>query len=163
MFDVYGDVALGLKECLSNMGPWSIGDLTLGIRHVGRRHDQQDIADRLPGLHLDGKTSESTFAYLRREIKYTQSAYFIPDLSIVVEKAQLPDASSVLHMSGQTHKFQPAFLLVKDVQDKLIRIVIRGTKDLNDLLTDSAPPLLPSARLLLPSSCPDRSMFPAAL
>lgn len=138
MFDVYGDVASGLKECLSNMGPWSLGDLTLGIRHVGKRHDKNDISDRLPGPNLEGSTSASTYAFLRREIKFAQAAYSIPDAAAIVVKAELPDADTVLHMSVETAKFRPAYMLIKDTEAKLIRVVVRGTNDLNDVLTDMA-------------------------
>ena len=138
MFDVYGDVASGLKDCLSNMGPWSLGDLTLGIRHVGKRHDSKDISDRLPGPALDGRTSASTYEFLRREIKFAQAAYSIPDAPAIVDKAKLPDADHVLHMYVETAKFQPAFMLIKDSEAKLIRVVVRGTNDLNDVLTDMA-------------------------
>jgi hypothetical protein len=148
MIDVYGDVAFGLKECLSNMGPWSLGDLTLGIRHVGKRHDRQDISDRLPGPNLDGSTSASTYTYLRREIKFTQAAYSIPDAPAAAAQAELPDADCILHMSAETGKFKPAFMLVKDDESKLMRVVVRGTNDLNDVLTDSA----------LLQACPDQKM-----
>jgi hypothetical protein len=137
MIDVYGEVAKGLKEVLSNMGPWGLGDLTLGIRHVGKRHDRQDLSDRLPGLP-DASTSANTYTYLRREIKFTQAAYSIPDAPAAAAKAEVPDVDCILHMSAETGKFKSAFMLVKDDESKLMRVVVRGTNDLNDVLTDSA-------------------------
>lgn len=152
MMDLYGDMASGLKECLTNMGPWSLGDLTLGIRHVGKRHDRQDISDRLPGPPLQGRTSVDTYAFLRREIKFTQSAYSIADAPAIVATAELPNEDNVLHMSIETAKFRPAYILIKDTEAKLIRIVVRGTQDLHDVLTDSANP-----------SCPLHSAFRASI
>lgn len=154
MLDVYGDVASGLKECLKSMGPWSVGDLTLGIRHVGKRHDRLDVSDRLPGPPLQGSTSASTFALLRREIKFTQAAYSIPDSPAMANKAEFTDTDCVLHMYNETAKFQPAYALIKDNEAKLVRVVVRGTNDLNDVLTDSALPSTP-AHVAVSCMCPD--------
>jgi hypothetical protein len=198
MFSTYGEVASGLKECLSNMGPWyefsnalswgclklssqehvrdfstkaqavraalcactgqhraprqpttvphrrSLGDLTLGIRHVGLLHDREDVADQLPGRQLTRETAGPMFEYLRREITIARAAYSIAEgsHSDIAKAAQLPE-ESVVHVCDQTAKFQPAFFIAKDGDARLVRVVVRGTSDMHDVLTDMAGKWVP--------------------
>ena len=42
-------VAAVLKKCLSHMGPWTLSELTMGLRHMSLLHEETDVKDFLPG------------------------------------------------------------------------------------------------------------------
>lgn len=135
---MYGDVASGLKACLQHMGPWSLGDLVLGLRHVRIRHDAHDVSDDIPGNPVSLSSNPQIFQYLQRECSLACAAYSIPDISAITTEAHIASNSDILHIHEAAARFKPAFFVMKDTEASLFRVVVRGTNDLNDILTDIA-------------------------
>lgn len=138
MLKKYEDVAAGVKACASHMGPWSLGDISLGLLHVQARHDSQDIADAIPGNTISLASNPDLYQYLRRECAVASAAYAIPDANAIAAKAQLASVTDVLHVQKAAARFKPAFVVLRDAEAGLIRVVVRGTADLYDVFTDIA-------------------------
>lgn len=138
MLDMYGEVAAGLQTCLEHMGPWSLGDLVLGLRHVKQRHESHDVSDNIPGHPVSLASNPQIFQYLHRECSLAYAAYSIPDVDAITSEAQIAGNSDILHVHEATARFRPAFFVMKDTEASLFRVVVRGTNDLNDILTDIA-------------------------
>jgi len=135
---MYGEVASGLKACLGHMGPWSLGDLVLGLRHVKSRHESHDVSDNIPGQEVLLSACPQIFQYLHQECSLACAAYYIPDVSKMTSEARLEGNFEIVHVHQATDRFKPAFFVMKDTDAKLVRVVVRGTNDLNDVLTDIA-------------------------
>ena len=43
------EIGHALKRCLRHMGPWKLPDLIIGLRHISRLHEKEDVKDFLPG------------------------------------------------------------------------------------------------------------------
>lgn len=131
---------MGLKACLKHMGPWSVGDLTLGLRHVGARHNAHDISDNLPGWPLTSPPAadQRLFEWLEEESRIARSAYFVPDAATVSAEAGGRVAAADIEAHTASARFQPAHYIAVDEAARLVRVVVRGTTDVHDVLTDLA-------------------------
>ena len=136
MLRLFGEGASGLRRCLEHMGPWSVPDLIFGLKHVHARHESGDISDNIPGQEVLPSVCPETFQYLYRECFLACAAYYIPDVSKIASEARLEGHFEILRVHQATDRCKPAFFVMKDDDAKLVRVVVRGTNDINDILTD---------------------------
>jgi hypothetical protein len=132
------EVAKSLKRCLEHMGPWQLTDLSLGLLHVAQRHQTNFLEDRLPG---SPRGDRSLIQWLQVETQITASAYCIPDASLIETDSGgriLAEHIVYMHQSVELKRFCPAYFVAVDAQDRAVRVVVRGTLDLNDVFTDLA-------------------------
>jgi hypothetical protein len=133
------EVAAGLKQALQHMGAWSVLDLTLGVRYVGQRHDVHGVCDNLAGTQLSPSADAALFQTLRAEMRIARAAYAIPDADAIAQQAQgLIDAAALARVHPAAARFKPAHFVAVDAAAALVRVVVRGTKDTADVLTDIA-------------------------
>jgi Lipase (class 3) len=138
----YGEVAAGLKQCLGHMGPWSVMDLTLGVRHVGQRHDAHNISDNLFGNVVTLASYPRLFEYLHTEIAFARAAYAIPDVAAIAAAIATGGGGGgdvhVALVHPAAARFKPAHYVAVDSASRLVRVAVRGTKEVSDVLTDIA-------------------------
>jgi hypothetical protein len=124
-------------ECMDR---WTFSDLTLGLLHVATRHRANRIQDHIPGIELPcGDDLVKLLSDFMAEVNITKSAYCIPDITLIERDSGgiiLAGKIVYMHKSVELQSFRPAYFVAVDDKVEAVRVVVRGTQDFSDVLTD---------------------------
>uniref|UniRef100_A0A7S0WPS1 Fungal lipase-type domain-containing protein n=1 Tax=Pyramimonas obovata TaxID=1411642 RepID=A0A7S0WPS1_9CHLO len=130
----------GLEFCARNLQKacagsklLSVEQLVWGLYLLARRHDQESIKDAIPGVAL---TDVNKVRTILKECKWTAAAYQ-DTAEQVLQMTQVSEQDLVVFQS-QSNLNRPAYFLAVDRSAAELTLVIRGTKNKKDILTDLA-------------------------
>jgi hypothetical protein len=132
------DVAANACQCLGHLDPGQISELPGGLLQLALRHHTNNVRDNLPGSPIN---EPGIIKLLQIETKIAWSAYSIPDASQVeTHSGGRIRASELLrmHSNDKVEVFRPAYFVALDNEMQALRVVVRGTSGVNDVLTNLA-------------------------
>ncbi|KAK9824902.1 hypothetical protein WJX74_004800 [Apatococcus lobatus] len=126
-------IANSLKRSMKYLGPWTAGDLSFGLRALTDAHLKREIQDPPEGDVINDKQLIKTWV---REVEVADAVY--EESTEAISKACSLEPGNVVSFRATSDHLQPAYCLAKSVQHRQILLVVRGTKNFYDALTNLA-------------------------
>ena len=141
MKETFEDIAGGLSALMPRNASWTQADLSVGLAAVFLNHTLGGIHDR-PTADVHAHVPLQQAQHLLTEVHLAHTAYAVAGADNLAA-ARLPVQQAVHgmhveHVHNASARLKPAHFVAIDHGRKMIRVVLRGSRELGDLFTNVA-------------------------